>query len=195
MNKQILSKLIQVFTKGVTPIIAILGLVLSIINTHAMLQKDKVKLEILPLAYAHINKNIYLTTNAADFYSLPIKDQELIKASGILAFTIINKSVFSIEISDIGIAKAKRLDSDRIFIQRPYIIFAPEHLNHKIDLYSLYPIGLGSRESITLLMPDPKENNTTFDGHKYIYAQTMCGETFYSDASTILNIIQESYED
>lgn len=192
MNKQTLSKFIQAFTKWTTPIIAVLGLALSIINTHAMLQKDKVKLEILPLAYVHINQNICLTTNAADFYSLPIKDQELIKTSGILAFTIINKSAFPVEISDTGITIEKYLASNRIFIQRPFIIYAPEHLSYKIDSYTLYPVRLGSRESITLLMPDHEENSMAFDGHKYIYVHTMCGETFYSNASKILNILNSS---
>lgn len=192
MTKSTRSKYVQAIIQLGTAMTALLGLLLGIINTTAMLEKEKVKVEIIPMAYVNINQNTCLTTKAEEFHALPIKDQELIKTSGILAFTIINKSAFSIEISDIGIAKEKRLASDRIFIRRPYIIFAPEHLSNRIDLYSLYPIHLGSREAITLLMPEPKENNTAFDGHKYIYARTMCEETFYANASKVLNILSNS---
>lgn len=192
MNKTTRSKHIQAIIQLGTAITALLGLLLGIINTATMLEKERVKIEIIPLAYANINQDTCLTTTAAEFHSLPMKDQELIKTSGILAFTIINKSAFPIEISDMGIAKEKNLASDRIFIRRPYIIFAPEHLGDRIDLYSLYPIRLGSREAITLLMPEPKENNAIFDGHKYIYVHTMCGETSYANASKVLNILSNS---
>lgn len=192
MNKSTRSKYTQAIIQLGTAAIALCGLFLSIINTTAMLDKERVKVEIIPLAYVDINRDTCLTAKAEEFRALPIKDQELIKTSGILAFTIINKSAFPIEISDMGIAKEKHLTSDRIFIRRPYIIFAPEHLSNRIDLYSLYPIRLGSREAITLLMPDPKENNTAFDGHKYIYARTMCEETFYANASKVLKILSSS---
>lgn len=192
MNKSTRSKYTQAIIQLGTATIALCGLFLSIINTTAMLDKERVKVEIIPLAYVDINRDTCLTTKAEEFRALPIKDQELIKTSGILAFTIINKSAFPIEISDMGIAKEKHLTSDRIFIRRPYIIFAPEHLSNRIDLYSLYPIRLGSREAITLLMPEHKENHTAFNGHKYIYARTMCEETFYANASKVLNILSNS---
>lgn len=192
MTKSTRSKHVQAIIQLGTAMTALLGLLLSIINTTTMLEKEQVKIEIIPLAYVNINQDICLTTKAEEFHSLPIKDQELIKTSGILAFTIINKSAFPIEISDIGIAKEKHLASDRIFIQHPYIIFAPEHLSDRINLYSLYPIRLGSREAITLLVLESSKNNTAFDGHKYIYARTMCEETFYANASKVLNILSNS---
>ena len=90
MTKSTRLKYAQAIIQRGTTVIALFGLLLSIINTTAMLEKERVKIEIIPLAYVNINQDICLTTKAEEFHALPIKDQKLIKTSGILAFTAIS---------------------------------------------------------------------------------------------------------
>lgn len=190
MKEQIKGKVVNGFIKWTTLLIAISGLVLGIVNTYTIIKKDKVLLAVIPLIYVQISDNITLTARYDEIAYLPESDKLLINKKGKFAFNVINMSDFPLEIADVGFSMKKNLRGvNRIFIQQPFLIMSSEHLQSRVNRESCYPIKLDSREAVTFLVKDEETRRAIKSRSKNIYAHTTCGETFWADCSTLLNVL------
>ncbi|MGD0540449.1 MAG: hypothetical protein ABSB33_02915 [Tepidisphaeraceae bacterium] len=148
--------------QGVTLGIALLGAVLGIINTWKALDKDRVKIRVVPkIAFFACANNLILRNR--DLERARVRRPK--DAPEMLSIQVVNLSSFEVTVSDVGFGKVGQLRQ---------FIFQPTLTNGKSLPYRLSP-----REAITALADPGAKLDPALLTKAVAYVKTDCGKVRY----------------
>jgi hypothetical protein len=157
----------------------IVGTVLGLIATYDLLNKNRVKLRVVP-KLAWVNRRGAALTAATPV--LPEHDPTRGAAPNRLAIEVVNLSAFAVTISDVGFG---RVDGPmRVSVPIPQLADG-----------KTWPVRLESREAVTafcnLPMTSAQASSLAGLAQRVAYAQTDCGAVRYGSSQVFSRFIEQ----